>query len=142
MKIRLAYALSYNNVFEKTYFGEADKYLIQDIDSTGMVFISEEVNPFKSIRKNIVGGYSANGESIVTMLKNLGVSVVVSRQFGKNIRMASQYFVPVIINKEEPSQVLEILLKHKNWLCGELENQPTEHSVFTINYGILKSKIK
>ncbi len=142
MKIRLAFALSHNNVFEEKHFGEADKYLVYELNSNGMILLSEEINPFKTFEGSQIHGSAKKGEAVISFLKELGVSILVSRRFGQNIRMVNRHFIPVIINKEEPGQVSKILMKHIKWLQDELENKPSEYGVFTLNNGILKSRVK
>jgi hypothetical protein len=67
--------------------------------------------------------------------------VLVSKQFGQNIKLGNQHFIPVIINEDKPEMVLEILLKHIDWFKDELINRNENFMLFKIRNGIIKMHI-
>jgi hypothetical protein len=67
--------------------------------------------------------------------------VIISTQFGRNIRMVNKYFIPVIVSGEEPERVINLLLKYLHWIKDEIQNKPDRYKLFTINKGILKTTI-
>jgi len=140
--IKVAFALSNENIFENDHFGNADKYHIYQIAGEKMVFSEEIVNPHKSFDESQKHGVRKKGLAIVDLLKKSNVNVLVSKRFGKNIQVVNSYFVPVIIKEDTPDDVSEILLKHKMWLYDELKSNAEEYKLFTIDKGIMKTKIK
>jgi len=77
----------------------------------------------------------------IAFLKMRDVSVLVSRQFGRNIKHISRQFIPVIVREESPDKVTEILLKHIRWLVEELDRSPESYKLFIMNQGVLKRTI-
>ena len=142
MKITFALALNNNGVFEKRHFGDTDKFAIYRIENKQLSFIEELPNSFKSMDEVQEHGSKKKGNAIIAFLKEKGVSVLVSKQFGRNIKMVNQHFVPVIIAEDKPEQVIEILQKHMNWFKDELQNRKTNYMLFHIKNGILKMHVK
>ena len=81
------------------------------------------------------------GNAIIQFLKEKKVNVIVSMQFGRNIKMVNQHFVPIIIYQDDPADVIEIVNKHLHWINDEWQNKKTDYNLFTIKFGVLKSKI-
>ena len=82
------------------------------------------------------------GNAIISFLDEKGVSVLVSKQFGRNINMVNQHYIPVIIDEEKPEKVLEILQKNMDWFKDELTNRSENYMLFLIKNGILKIHVK
>jgi predicted Fe-Mo cluster-binding NifX family protein len=140
-KIRFAFAVNRINNFEAKHFGDADKYLIYEFSGNEFVFVREQINEFKTADENAAHGSKEKGTLIIELLKESGVNVLVSRQFGRNIKMVNSHFIPVIIHNTEPVNVLSILSLNMRWLVDELELNPERYKLFNINKGILKSSI-
>ena len=87
-------------------------------------------------------GSKKKGNAIIAFLKENDVSVLVSKQFGRNIKMVNQHFIPVIIAEDEPKNAVKVLQKHMNWFKDELQNRKTNYMLFHIKNGILKMHIK
>ncbi|MBN2805785.1 MAG: hypothetical protein JXR22_03935 [Prolixibacteraceae bacterium] len=140
--IRLALAVDHEQNFRPTHFGDAYQYLIYEWDNGVFQLITSENNPFKN--QNEEGGHSLTqkGRAIIDFLKEKGVNVLVSKQFGLNIKLVNQYFIPIVIYSDTPEKVLSVLSKHMRWIEDEILNNPPEHKLFTINKGIMKSAIK
>lgn len=140
-KIRFAFAVNQINNFEAKHFGDADKYLIYEFNGNEFVFKTEQINEFKTAGENAAHGSKGKGTSIIELLKKTGVNVLVSQQFGRNIKMVNSHFIPVIIHNDAPVDVLSILSRHMSWLQDELELEPTHYRLFNINKGIMKSSV-
>ncbi len=139
--IRFAFAVNNSNNFETSHFGEADKYLIFEWNETGISPTNELINEFKLLDDEYEHGSKIKGEAIIDLLKKNGVKVLVSKQFGRNIRMINSFFIPVIIFDDTPDDVIKTLKKHIFWIQDELTNKPKEFKLFTIKKGILKTSI-
>lgn len=142
MNLKLALAVSNNNQFEKKHFGDADKYQIYQQKNEKLVLLSEEDNQFKMLDEEKEHGSKSKGNTIIEFLKDKGVNVLVSRQFGRNIKLINEHFIPVIISSEQPGNVLQILTRHIHWIKDEWEENKSNFKLFTIKSGILKSAIK
>jgi predicted Fe-Mo cluster-binding NifX family protein len=141
MKLTFALALNNEGVFENKHFGESDKFALY-VESENEIRLEEEVaNDFKTLDQQAHGS-KTKGNAIISFLKDKKVDVLVSKQFGKNINLVNQHFIPVIIHEQNSEHVLKILEKHKNWLKDELGNRESDFMLFQIKNGILKSKIK
>ncbi len=142
MNLRFAFAVNNDNQFEKTHFGDADKYIIYQEESDKLVLSSEESNQFKLMDEEAEHGSRKKGKAIIEFLKKNGVNVLVSRQFGKNIKMINAHFIPVIISSEKPDEVIQILTRHLHWIKDEWKQKESNFKLFTIKAGILKSAIE
>lgn len=142
MKINFALALNHDNVFEKKHFGEAEKFAVYSFTDKKPEFREELTNHFISAEEKFEHGSKEKANAIISVLKEKEVSVLVSKQFGRNLKMVSQHFVPVIIAEDNPEQVIEILLKHMNWFKDELKNRESDFMLFRIKNGILKMQVK
>ena len=142
MKITFAFALNNSGVFEKRHFGDTDKFAIYTYENHELLFVDELPNTFKTMDEVHQHGSKKKGNAIISFLKEKGVSVLVSKQFGRNIKMVNQHFVPVIIAEDKPEQVLAVLLKQMNWFKDELKNRETDYMLFHIKNGILKMHVK
>ena len=127
---------------KKIHFGDADKYLIYKQESDKIVLSSEEPNRFKLLDEEVEHGSRKKGKAIIESLKKNGVNVLVSRQFGKNIKMINEHFIPVIISSENPDEVVQILTRHLHWIKDEWKHKKSNFNLFTIKSGILKTSVK
>ena len=142
MGLRFAFAVNNDNQFGKRHFGDADKYLIYQQDVDNLVPSSDEANRYKLLDDEVEHGSKKKGEAIIGFLKNKGVNVLVSRQFGKNIKLINAHFIPVIISTENPDEVIQVLTRHLHWIEDEWGQKKSNFKLFTIKEGILKSSIK
>jgi len=67
---------------------------------------------------------------------------VISKQFGKNIKLINEHFIPVINYSEHPDEVLQILSRHLHWFDEEYKKNTSNFKLFTIKSGMLKSSIE
>ena len=142
MNLKFALAVNNNNQFEKKHFGDADKYLIYQQEPGKIVFLSEEINSFKMLDEKVEHGSKRKGNAIIDFLKERSVNVLVSRQFGKNIKFVNEYFIPVIVSSEQQQEVIQILNRHIHWIEDECKKNSSNFKLFTIKSGVLKSSIK
>lgn len=142
MELRFAFAVNNEGVFQKNHFGDADKYLIFDQVSDKIVLSSEEINKFKLLDEEHEHGSRKKGEAIVKFLKEKNVNVLVSTQFGKNISIINEHFVPVKVVLEQPEEIADVIGKHLHWIKDEWENDSGDFKLFTIKSGVMKSAIK
>lgn len=141
MNLKFAFAVNNANQFKKKHFGDADKYLIYEQLDNEMVLISEEINNFKLLDEEYKLGSKRKGDAIIKLLKEKEVNVLVSMQFGTNIKMVNEYFIPVIIHSETPKDTVDILNKHLHWIKDEWGKNKSNFKLLTIKTGILKSSI-
>ncbi len=138
MKLTFAFAVNNENNFEKQHFGDADKFQIYEIKNNKFILISELKNIFKSEEH----GDKNKADKIINLLKDNNVNILVSMQFGRNIKFVNQHFIPVIIYNQQPKEVIEIIEKHLRWIDEELRLKTDNYRLFTIKSGIMKSIIQ
>jgi predicted Fe-Mo cluster-binding NifX family protein len=141
MELKFAFALNSDRIFEKKHFGEAETFAIYKTSENRLVLTELIQNQFREMDENGQHGLTKKGLAITDKLKKKDVKILVSMQFGKNIRVVNQHFIPVIIEEEKPEDVVPILEKHLEWLKDELGNKPGNFMLFTIKNGIFKSQI-
>jgi len=141
MEIKFAFAVNSINQFEKNHFGDSHKFLIYGVESGNLKFLSEEKNIFKEMDETKEHGSRKKGLAIIDYLKSMGANILVSRQFGRNIKVINEHFIPVIIYSDEPNEVVDSLAHHLHWLVDELDNTTSNFKLFTIKSGILKSVV-
>jgi len=141
MKLRFAFAVNQENQFKKKHFGDAHRYLIYALESGKMTLISEEINKFRLLDEEIEHGSVRKGNFIIKFLKEKNVNVLVSTQFGKNIKLVNRYFIPVKVPLKKPEEIITILTKHMRWLEDEWKNNTSDFKLFTISSGILKTAV-
>ena len=130
MCICLAFAVNKNGKFGKNHFGDADKYLIYEYKCDEMNLIKKLPNRFKKADEKQKHGSCKKGESIVKYLKEHNVKSLVSKQFGKNIKIVNKHFVPVIIDKEHPKDAINVIIKHIDSIKNEALQDKSEYKVF------------
>ncbi len=141
MKLRFAFAVNKKTHFEKKHFGDADQFLIYEIDGDDINLINKLENKIKLQYDENAHGLPKKGKAIIAFLKDHDVNILVSKQFGKNITMVNEQFIPVIITKETPDEVIEVLRQHIKWLEDEMISHRENHRLFRIDKGILKLSI-
>jgi len=142
MDIKFAFAVNSNNEFQKNHFGDTEKFLIYGIESGKLKLFSEEFNTFRNMDETHEHGSRKKGLAIIDSLKKLKINVLVSMQFGRNIKMINEHFIPVIIYSEQIDEVIETLTHQLHWIVDELESAPENYKLFTIKSGILKTVVK
>jgi len=141
--IKIAVAVSHSNKFESVHFGNADKYLIFEWNGNEISLQNELTNSFKSFDEEQVHGSKKKGNLIIELLKENNIQVLVSKQFGINIKMVNRHFIPVIINKDTSEDILlAALIRHIFWIEEELKSHRDEYKLFIIKKGILKTAIE
>jgi len=141
MGLRFAFAMTNDYSFGENHFGDADLYLICEGDKNGINKIEEITNRFKSMDENHEHGSKKKGQAIIDSLRDIGVEVLVSKQFGRNIKMVNNHFVPVIISADTVDEVTGVLRQHYNWIEDEITNQPERYKLFDLRKGVLKTII-
>lgn len=85
---------------------------------------------------------SRNSSRKFKLLNKKGVNILVSKQFGPNVALVNQHFIPVIISENQPQKVIALLEKHMDWIEDEYCNKNGDYMLFRIKYGVLKSQIR
>jgi len=142
MNLLFAFAVNKNNQFEDRFFGDADKFLIYKIISGELKLTHEIVNEFKYDIKENSFQQRERTENLIKYLLGNDVKVIVSKQFGENIKIGNGFFIPVIISKENPEEAVGIINEYLHWIEDELNNFSSGYKLFTINSGILKSAVE
>jgi len=142
MDLRFAFAVNDKNLVQKKHFGDSDKILIYELRDDKIMLISENPNPFKLMDEEVEHGSKKKGKAIIDFLVKENVNILVSQQFGKNIKLINEHFIPVIVYTENPDDVIQVLSSHIHWIIDEWQHNESNYKLFTIKSGILKSAIK
>lgn len=139
MKITFAFAVNNQGFLENQHFGEAENFAIYEFSENELSLTQILPNPRKYGIEETEHGLKSKALQIISILKEKDVNILVSKQFGKNISIINQHFIPVIIHEENTEQVKEILCKNILWLKDELKNRKSDFMLFRIKTGVLKS---
>lgn len=129
LSIRIAFAVNNSNQLESRHFGEAEKFIFYNWQHDDLVYLREAPNPLKNFDEDQPHGDLKKGRGIIDLLKNLNVDVVVSKQFGKNIKLINQHFIPVITREDHPAEVLPFLKENVEWLKNELQKGQSQYDL-------------
>jgi len=142
MGLKFAFALSSEGTFTKKHFGDSDQFLIYEVVDNTLVHKSSILNDFSSFDEGLEHGSKKKAKAIMDFLKEKDVGVMVSMQFGKNIKRINERFIPIIIYSENVQETIDAINKHMHWILDEWSEKQTDYKLFTIKSGILKSVIK
>lgn len=140
MNLRFAFAVNKDGNFQEKHFGDADKYIIYEHDSKELVLIDEIENTKRDIDEETQHGSERKGNEIINYLKSHDVKVLVSMQFGKNIKMIDKHFIPVISFNSEFNEVVNAIEKNIELINDEAKNKETDYMLFRINNGMFNQK--
>ncbi|MFO7863648.1 MAG: NifB/NifX family molybdenum-iron cluster-binding protein [Salinivirgaceae bacterium] len=105
--MKIAIAVNNEGTIQTKHFGEAAAYLIFEKQKMNWSKIKTLQNTLQNYDE-VKHGSTQKGEGVVKILKNEGIKAAVSQQYGKNIEIISQYFIPIITS----TQRIEDFLKH------------------------------
>jgi predicted Fe-Mo cluster-binding NifX family protein len=142
MHLRFAFALNKENHFEKQFFGNADMFVIYELVSGKLEKVFEIENEFKDETINNTGIDEKKAENITKKLIANDIKVIVSKQFGQNIKLVNEYFIPIKIFSDNPDDAIQAINNHVHWVEDELRNFSSEYKLFIIKSGILKIPIE
>ncbi|MBN2746048.1 MAG: NifB/NifX family molybdenum-iron cluster-binding protein [Bacteroidales bacterium] len=142
MSLQCAFSLDLENQFPNAHFGDADFFVVYSCDSEKIEFRNKIPNPFKDKHSEDTHGDQNKADGIIQLLKEEGINVLISRQFGPNIKRINKHFIPVMISAEDPEQVIQILKKHGHWIEEEWEKATSQYKLFKIKAGVLKLRIE
>jgi len=138
MNLRFAFAVNDKGDFQDKHFGDAEKYIIYEYDSKQLVFIDEIENVKKNIDEETKHGSKRKGNEIIDYLKRFEVKVLVSLQFGKNIKMVNKHFIPVIVSNSHVDNIVKIIETNVNKINEEAKNKEKDYMLFRIKNGIFE----
>lgn len=135
MNLRFAFAVDKNGDFQEKHFGDADKYIVFEHDSKKLVFIDEINNINRDIDEETKHGSKKKGNAVIDFLKKINVNILVSRQFGQNIKMINKHFVPVLVVNDNIDSTISFLENNLSSINEELKSKETDFNLFKIKDG-------
>ncbi|MCB0557277.1 MAG: hypothetical protein KDD02_27275 [Phaeodactylibacter sp.] len=139
MNLNFAFAVSTQNTIESQHFGDADKFLLFELGEKGWISTGEIINPFKghhghhgSQGHEAGHGHGRKADSIIALLKGKGVQVVVSRQFGPNIRRICEHFMPVLVTDSSILAASSKIADRQEEIESEWKGNPGKHNIIRI----------
>ncbi|MFP4489023.1 MAG: class I SAM-dependent methyltransferase [Bacteroidales bacterium] len=139
--IRFAMAVDRDNNFDIKQFCCAHNFKIYEWFDKDFSYVKDLINPFRHEEENEMKDRTKKGQVLTGLLKKESVDVIVSCNFGDNIEMAVNNFIPVIVPSDTPAKARSVLTKHIEWIKDELQNSPGDYRLFTIRQGILKTSV-
>jgi len=92
------------------HFGEAGRFDLYELKSDSVTFLRSVANTVSEEKQHEERhGDPEKAQNIGGLLRPFGVQVLVSGQFGQNLKRVKRSFVPVIVRSFEISEVLQLL---------------------------------
>ncbi|MEA3447354.1 MAG: NifB/NifX family molybdenum-iron cluster-binding protein [Bacteroidota bacterium] len=107
--LKLAIALDKDLKLPESHFGESGKFLIYGLSENKLHFLKSIPNLHKNDDEETNHGDPVKGNNIANLLKNENVHILVSKFFGQNIKIVSQFFLPVIVPMTDVKNVVILL---------------------------------
>lgn len=140
-KIRVAFALNSNDAFDPVHFGDAAMFHFYELEKEQWKFIDAIPNPHKYFDES-GHGVKEKGIALIALLKKYETHILVSAQFGKNVKLINAHFIPVLAAGTQLESNKAALLKHLKWMVDDLERKPSHYKLFDLRHGNLKIQIK
>ncbi|HKL31301.1 MAG TPA: NifB/NifX family molybdenum-iron cluster-binding protein [Tangfeifania sp.] len=140
--MKCAFAVDHENNFLDQHFGEAQNFMIYSWENGKLIFREKLINPHRIVNEKNSHGIAQKGKDIIRLLEKKGVNILISKQFGPNLSLVNQHFIPVIISESQPYKVIEVLEKHMSWIEDEHCNKNGNYMLFRVKHGVLKSQIR
>ncbi len=138
-KMKIAIAVSHQNSIENQHFGDADKFLFYEAREGILGLIGEQANPFKNVHGNHGHGnghrHGRKAVAVTRFFQEEGVEVLVSKQFGPNIREVCRHFVPVLVSVHDIDAAKAKVEDNLQSLAQELRGHPGQHNILRIMEG-------
>ncbi|MCF8380283.1 MAG: hypothetical protein K9H49_11935 [Bacteroidales bacterium] len=128
MNIRFAFAVNSDNKFTNEHFGDADKFIFYETAGDKIYFVQTEPNLLKNHIEENSHGDPQKGKRIIKYLINRKIDVIVAKQFGKNIAMVKDHFLPIIISGEEPLEIKSLLSSRLELIEESFKNKKNSFS--------------
>lgn len=130
--IKFAIATDKNGKIQKEHFGDASKFMLYEFSNNEIEFLTEISNVYKNEDEKHSHGSRKKGNSIVNLLKNNLVDCIVSQQFGKNIKIVNKHFIPVIVDKDEPSEIIGYLKAKSKYFRSDICKKLPENKFYDL----------
>ncbi len=119
--MKIAIALDQQQNIQSGHFGEACNYKIFEGNGKKWKAIYTLKNTLRNYDENQHGS-TGKGKGIVKLLNEKGIQAAVSKQFGKNISIVRQYFVPIVTSINSA----EVFLEHLDVdVCNKINQKET-----------------
>ena len=134
MALRFAFAVNRNNEFEDRHFGDSEQFAVYEWDGEKFSHLETISNTLKEDDDHHHHHHGDNnkGKGITKLLKEKGVKVLVSKQFGRNIKIINQKFVPVIAASANIDEVQKILPQHIPAITENIQSKPEHHKLIDL----------
>ncbi len=109
--------------FPDKHSGEAAGFMIYRISKDEVEFITRIDNTSPEERMH---GDPQKAKGVIGLLKKEGVDVLVSKQYGKNLKRIKEKVVPVIIRTDEIKNGIDLCIENIDILRRELEKNGEE----------------
>ncbi len=116
--LTLAVASDDGKHFIKRHFGDAESYLVYNLDKKGWTFVKKIVNSSEEERSH---ADPVKAGSIAGILKQEGVQVLVSPVFGPNIKRMIKKFACILMNEKTIEQGLDNLVSRYSAILEKWE---------------------
>ena len=142
MELNIAFAVNDFDRLEPKHFGDAHKYLIYQWNERDMHFLEALNNPTRDMDISHEHGSENKGNHLINILKQKEVRVLVSRQFGANLKRVNQHFIPVLVSTSNKDEACDIVSKGIKWIIEDIFRDPSSYKLFDLRAGAMKIPVE
>lgn len=127
MSLKIALATDDGRGFAEKHFGEAEEYLIYQLNEKSFKYIKTVKN--RSVEEKMHAD-PAKAKSVIKILKAENVRVAVNVEFGPNIKRVKKKIVPVVIKEKNLKRALKILMANYQLLLESWEKGENRDAIY------------
>lgn len=125
-KIIAAFATDDGEHYMDRHFGDAEKYVLYEIDSAGYKYLDTITNTTEE-EDNEKHADPKKAKGIAELLRKDKVTVLVSKKFGANINKMKKKFVCVLMNDAKITVSISRIQQHFDKILAEWEKKEHRH---------------
>ncbi|MGC9150716.1 MAG: methyltransferase domain-containing protein [Microbacter sp.] len=130
--LRIAFAVNDQKMLPHAHFGDAPFFEIYQWSDHQLKYVETAQNNEAMEEKEHPHGDDQKGNKMVDLLLQHRVNVLVSRQFGKNITIIQNHFLPVLVNNDMLEEAKIIVTSHFSAIADSLIHASTVYKPLSL----------
>ena len=120
--MKIAIALNKEMDIQQKHFGDASVYQVYEFTNNEIIKIEDIKNIYQDFDE-VNNEHGKKGKLITEMLLSKNICAVVSKQFGQNVKIVSQKYMPIIASNPNLNITIKQLNEKKNEIIEIIESK-------------------